>query len=55
MKNKIENKKRKNENERKGKGIIDVSLSYPSFTTRRSCFAICVSKIVSTPPQNPLH
>jgi hypothetical protein len=38
-----------------GKGIIDISPSYPHYTAMRSCFAKYFSKTVSVLPQNPLY
>jgi hypothetical protein len=40
---------------RKGKGTIDISPSYPHYTTRRSCFVKRFPKTDSAPPQNPLQ
>jgi hypothetical protein len=49
-------RKRKNkEIKRKVKGIMVFSLSYSSYTARRSCFAKRFSKRVSTSAENPLH
>jgi hypothetical protein len=52
---KEEIKKEKGNKKRKGKGTIDISPSYPHYTTRRSCFVKRFPKTDSAPPQNPLQ
>jgi hypothetical protein len=48
-------KKRKIEKGKRGKGIIDISPSYPCYTTGRSCFAKRFPKTVSNSTKNLLH
>jgi hypothetical protein len=52
---KVKRKKIRKEIKRKRKDSMEISLSYSTYIARRSCFAKCFPKTVSTPPRNPLH
>jgi hypothetical protein len=54
-KRKEKNRRKRGNKKRKGKGTIDISPSYPHYTTRRSCFVKRFPKTDSAPPQNPLQ
>jgi hypothetical protein len=47
--------KKRREKEKKEKGIVGISLSYPLYTVEGSCFAKCSSKTVLDSLKNLLH